>query len=478
LRLLAEWLILKKIRNSAGGLSMYVKNLQQLSDQTVSQGCAHLRKAALLAYNSALECVEPAKLLKSMLSIDDKILKIGESNIDIGAGKVYVVGAGKASGVMAGALEQLLGDRLTAGCVNIPHETDFSTRLISLNRAGHPIPDDSGVAGCRRIIKLADAAESGDLVICLISGGGSSLLPLPALGVSLADKQAVTSLLLKSGASIGDINAVRKHLSGIKGGWLARRIYPARPLNLILSDVIGDPLEVIASGPTVPDTTTFADAVAVLQRYDLWHEVPVTARERLSAGVAGLIEETPKPGDVAFTETVTRVVGNNCLALDAAGKSLAAAGFKVEVVKEPWQGDACQLGHNLAARAVAAARSAFPVAVIMGGEATVKVSGRGSGGRNQQAALAAVHDLAGYENLLVAVLATDGIDGPTDACGAIVDGTTLVRAQKLDMKPETFLQNNDSYSFFNALGDLVHTGYTGSNVNDIYMILSSGSTAR
>jgi glycerate-2-kinase len=334
------------------------------------------------------------------------------------------------------------------------------------------------VEGCRRIIELADSAEAADLVVCLISGGGSSLLPLPVPGISLADKQVVTTLLLKSGATISDVNTVRKHLSGIKGGWLARRVYPARLLNLILSDVIGDQLDVIASGPTVPDTTTFADAVAVLQRYSLWYDVPETVRGRLSDGVAGQIEETPKPGDVSLAGVLNRIVGNNHLALVAASNSLAAAGFKVEVVKEPWQGDACQLGQNLAARAIAAAGSAVPVAVLMGGEATVQVAGHGRGGRNQQAALAAVRELAGHANLLVALLATDGIDGPTDACGALVDGTTLARAQKLAMTPETFLQNNDSYSFFKALGDLVHTGYTGSNVNDIYMILSAGSSAR
>ncbi len=457
---------------------MFVKNFQQLSDQAVSQLSARLRQAALLAYNSALECVEPAKLLKSVLSLNNKILQIGESHIDIGAGRVLVLGAGKASGALARSLEDLLGERITAGCVNIPHETGCNTRLISLNRAGHPVPDENGVEGCRRIIELADSAEAADLVVCLISGGGSSLLPLPVPGISLADKQVVTTLLLKSGATISDVNTVRKHLSGIKGGWLARRVYPARLLNLILSDVIGDQLDVIASGPTVPDTTTFADAVAVLQRYSLWYDVPETVRGRLSDGVAGQIEETPKPGDVSLAGVLNRIVGNNHLALVAASNSLAAAGFKVEVVKEPWQGDACQLGQNLAARAIAAAGSAVPVAVLMGGEATVQVAGHGRGGRNQQAALAAVRELAGHANLLVALLATDGIDGPTDACGALVDGTTLARAQKLAMTPETFLQNNDSYSFFKALGDLVHTGYTGSNVNDIYMILSAGSSAR
>jgi len=458
---------------------MRVMNSARILATASTSAERQLREVVMTAFDDALEVVNPYSLLKSRLRIDGSCLHIADNCLNLAAYRhIYVVGAGKASGAMACALEDLLGDRITAGCVNIPHETECSSRLIVLNRAGHPAPDESGVAGCRRIFELADAAETEDLVICMISGGGSSLLPLPAPGISLADKQMVTSLLLKSGASISEINAVRKHLSGIKGGRLARRIYPARMLNLILSDVLGDPLDVIASGPTVPDTSTFADAVAVLRCYRLWDDLPETVKTLLTDGATGLVEETPKPGDVSFAGVITQVVGNNHLALVAASNSLAAAGFKVEVVEEPWQGDACQLGQNLAARAIAAAGSAVPVAVLMGGETTVQVTGHGRGGRNQQTALAAVRELAGHANLLIAVLATDGIDGPTDACGALVDGTTLTRAQKLAMLPETFLQNNDSYSFFKALGDLVHTGYTGSNVNDIYMILSDGSSAR
>jgi glycerate-2-kinase len=456
---------------------MHVKNLRQLCRESEHSVSRHLREVALQAYDFALCCVDPARLVRSALTLHDNILEIGGSNIDITATRVFVVGCGKASGTMAVALEDLLGDKLVCGCVNVPPETICNTRLVRLNRAGHPVPDKNGVDGARRIIELADIACADDLVICLISGGGSSLMPLPKAGISLADKQKITTRLLKSGASIGEINVVRKHLSDIKGGLLARRIYSARLFNLILSDVVGDKLDIIASGPTVPDTSTFADAVAILQSYEIWQTMPEAVGNLLIKGLRGSIEETPKPDDLIFKRVSSHVLGNNRLALVAASKSLSAAGFSVEIVEPAWQGDALELGRNLAERALAVAHAVTPTAVVMGGEATVKVTGNGLGGRNQHAALAVVKELAGNDKVLVAVLATDGIDGPTDACGALVDGDTLARAQKLDMTPETFLQNNDSYGFFNALGDLVHTGYTGSNVNDIYIILSAGSSA-
>ncbi|PKL49005.1 MAG: glycerate kinase [Candidatus Riflebacteria bacterium HGW-Riflebacteria-2] len=456
---------------------MYVKNLRQLSGQAVNPVSRRLRAAALQAYNSAICAVAPARLMRSELSLCNHILAIGDSRFDISAGRVFVIGGGKASAAMAAALEDLLGEKLAGGSVNIPPETVGSTRLVVLNRSGHPIPDQAGVEGSRRIIELAERAGADDLVVCLVSGGGSSLMPLPGHGVSLADKQQLTFMLLRTGASIGEMNAVRKHLSGIKGGWLARRAFPARLINLILSDVIGDPLDVIASGPTVPDPTTFADAMEILQRYEIWHDSPETVRKLLTDGSRGLVEETPKPGDAVFERVSNHVIGNNFTALAAAGESLADAGFRVEMIRDQWQGDARELARNLAARALAATRSNVPVALVFGGEATVRVTGTGRGGRNQHAALAAVRDLAGYDNLLLAMLATDGIDGPTDACGALVDGSTLARAHKMGMTPEAFLQNNDSYSFFNALGELMHTGYTGSNVNDIYLILSAGSSA-
>lgn len=451
---------------------MRIRNFEQLLSNAATPVFSGLRKLVLNSFDYALGAISPQVLLKSRLHLVGNCLSIDQKNFDLDQFRnVYVIGGGKATGEMAVAVEEILGDRLTRGCVNIPHETGCSTNKIALNRAGHPVPDAAGVGGVRQMLELAELAGRDDLVICLISGGGSSLMPLPRGNVSLADKKELTALLLKSGASISEINTVRKHVSDFKGGWLARRAYPATVLNLILSDVIGDPLDFIASGPTVPDSTTFAAAVEVLQRYQLWEEAPGTATQLLTAGCQGIIEETPKAHDRVFEQVFNFVVGNNRTALKAVCESLAANNIKTVLLSEAIQGDAVELGCHLAGRALEISRAGVAVAIISGGEATVKVRGGGRGGRNQELALAAVAQLAGIDNVVLAALATDGIDGPTDACGAIVDGHTLLAAQKLGLEPERFLQNNDSYAFFSALGDLVLTGYTGSNVNDIYILL-------
>ncbi|OGK08214.1 MAG: hypothetical protein A2W80_14230 [Candidatus Riflebacteria bacterium GWC2_50_8] len=455
---------------------MRIKNFEQLLSNAVTPSLWRLRKLALNSFDYALGAISPQILLKSRLRFADNCLRIDQHSFDFDQFKnIYVIGGGKATGDMTLAVEQILDGCLTRGCVNIPHEMRCSTNVVLLNRAGHPVPDEAGVCGVRQMVELAEQAGCDDLVICLLSGGGSSLMPLPRGTLSLADKKELTAMLLKSGASINEINTVRKHISDFKGGWLARRAYPATVLNLILSDVIGDPLDFIASGPTVPDSTTFADAVEVLQRYHLWGEAPDAVIQLLTAGCRSAIEETPKAHDPAFERVFNCIVGNNRSALSAVGASLSANGIKTVLLPTAMSGDAAELGRYLAGRALEISRSDETVAIIAGGEATVRVRGGGRGGRNQELALAAVERLSGIDNVLLAALATDGIDGPTDACGAIVDGYTLAAAQRRGLDPEQFLQNNDAYNFFNALGELVVTGYTGSNVNDIYILLAAAS---
>ena len=451
---------------------MRIKNFEQLLANVHKPHDRRAREFALQAFEAALAAIAPQSLLKSRLLLENGGLRIDQHRFELDKYKnIYIVGGGKASGAMAVAAEKILGKRIARGCINIPHETLCSTDLVILNRAGHPVPDQAGVAGTRQIVELVVQAGSADLILCLISGGGSSLMPLPRGDVTLADKRDLTSLLLKSGASISEINAVRKHISAFKGGWLARMAYPATVLNLILSDVVGDPLDFIASGPTIPDSTTFADARAVLLKYDLWELAPGSVQKLLTDGVQGLAEETPKAGDAAFERVHNVVIGNNSSAIAAVDSNLRAAGFNTQLLPAPLQGDAVALGQSLAGRISGEVRADRPLAIIGGGETTVNISGSGQGGRNQEMALAAVQQLAGVEGMLLAILATDGIDGPTDACGALVDGSTLARAQKLGLKPEVFLRNNDSYNFFRELGDLVFTGYTGSNVNDVYLTI-------
>jgi glycerate-2-kinase len=325
------------------------------------------------------------------------------------------------------------------------------------------------------MMEIAEQAEKEDLIICLISGGGSSLMPLPRGDVSITDKKEITNALLKCGATINEINTVRKHISDFKGGWLAKKSYPATILNLILSDVVGDPLDFIASGPTVPDSTTFGDAINVLKKHSLWDKTPTSIRKVLAEGQKGLIPETPKADDEAFKKVVNVVVGNNRSASLAACECLKSEGLNTLLLTATMEGEAKQVGLVLASIAREASVSRNPVSrpagIVAGGETTVIVTGKGLGGRNQEIALAASQKLENIDGAVVASISTDGIDGPTDAAGALVDGRTLAKAIKNGLAPEEYLANNDSYQFFSKLGDLVFTGPTGTNVNDVSIIV-------
>ena len=300
-------------------------------------------------------------------------------------------------------------------------------------------------------------------------------MPLPRNGITLADKRKITEDLLKCGATINEINTVRKHISGVKGGWLAKKAYPATVLSLILSDVLGDPLDFIASGPTVPDSTTFSDAVKILKKYRLWEKAPESIRRVLTEGEKGLIPETPKAGDEAFEKVFSVVIGNCRDACMVACESLKSEGLNILLLTSLLEGEARHVGTVLASVAREIAVSGNPVqkpaAIVVGGETTVTVAGKGKGGRNQEIALAAALKIKGLDGCDVASLSTDGVDGPTDAAGALADGKTVTRAEKAGLKAENFLAENDSYNFFSKLDDLIFTGPTGTNVNDISVVV-------
>jgi glycerate-2-kinase len=348
--------------------------------------------------------------------------------------------------------------------------------VIKLHQAGHPIPDEEGLKGTKEILNLVSNVTKDDLVLCLISGGGSSLMPLPRGEIALADIRQINDELLKSGATINEINTVRKHISDFKGGWLAKRTYPATVVNLVLSDVIGDSLEFIASGPTVPDSTTFGDAIGILERYDLWRTLPSSAKTILSDGQKGLVPETPKEGDQVFKKVYSFVIGNNQLAALAACKGLQEKGLQSILLTSYLEGEARHVGTMLASIAKEIHSSGNPLSkpcgIVAGGETTVAVTGNGKGGRNQEVALSAALKITGMEGSVIATLATDGVDGPTDAAGAIVDGFTITRALKLNLNPESFLDKNDSYSFFSEMNDHIVTGSTDTNVNDLAVIVA------
>ena len=412
------------------------------------------------------------------MKIKGETLKIGKLTLNLSKFRsIYVVGGGKACGPMAEALVELLGDRIKEGAINVPHSsTSYKTGKVKLQRASHPIPDQSGVKGATRMLDLVGKAEEKDLVFCLISGGGSSLMPQPRSGISLEDKQKVTDALLKSGATINEFNTVRKHISGLKGGWLAKAAYPSTVVNLILSDVVGDPLDFIASGPTVPDTMTFHDAIEVLKQYGLWSKVPDSVRKVLTDGEKGLIPETPKPGDKVFKKVHNIVIGNNFTASHAAYNNFRKAELNSLLLTSTLEGQAREVGTMLASMAKEMLASGNPLprpaGIVAGGETTVTVVGKGKGGRNQEIALGAALKIGSLDGVVIASVSTDGVDGPTDAAGAIVDGKTLQRARDLGLKPREFLANNDSYVFFSKLRDLVFSGPTGTNVCDVTVIVA------
>jgi len=454
-----------------------IKNREQLVENGETQLNRKARAIALKSLEHALNAVDPKQIIASNVALKNSSLNVNGYRFDLKKfKKIYVIGGGKASGAMAEALEQVLDKRIKEGFVNVPHGNKNKTAIINLHGANHPIPDEAGVEGTRRMLEIAEKAEQDDLVICLLSGGGSSLMPLPRGNISLADKRTITDALLKSGATINEINTIRKHISDFKGGWLAKKAYPATILNLVLSDVVGDPLDFIASGPTVPDSTTFADAVKVLRKYGLWDKAPAAVKEVLSDGEKGKIPETPKASDEAFRKVFNVVVGNNRFASLAACKQLKAEGLNTLLLTASLEGEARHVGVMLASMAREILVSGNPVSkpagLVAGGETTVTVTGKGLGGRNQELALAAVLKMKEMDGVVLASLSTDGIDGPTDAAGAIVDGKTLARAAEKGLAPEVFLAENNSYNFFSKLGDLIFTGATGTNVNDITVIVA------
>jgi hydroxypyruvate reductase len=423
---------------------------------------------------AALDAVEPGAAVRRYLQLDGERLHVAGRDYDLrNYERLLVVGAGKAGASMAGAAVDILEGRVAAGAV-IVKDGYVSARPpgpIQLLEARHPIPDERGVNATQHIIDLLEGAGQNDLVLCLISGGGSALLLSPYPGISLNDLQQLTRLLLNCGATINEINALRKHLDRVKGGGLARLAAPATIVTLILSDVVGDPLDVIASGPTVPDPTTFTEASQVLQRYGILDQVPEAIRARLLRGLRGEVPETPKSEDALFERVQNIVVGSNILAAQAALKQAQAEGIRPLLLTTYLQGEARQAGRTLAAVARQIAATGQPVqppaCLVIGGETTVTVKGDGLGGRNQEMALSAVQEMAGLEDAVFVTLATDGSDGPTDAAGAVVTGRTLDRALQAGMKPAAYLERNDSYHFFSALGDLLLTGPTLTNVNDL-----------
>ncbi len=442
-----------------------------------------LRKTARDIFLKGISAVDPSKRLEDLIQIEQGFLVVrtqgtSERVFDLNRlQKLFLVGTGKAAASMAQAAENIFGDRVSKGIITTKYGHDLPLKYTETIEAGHPIPDQKGLQGAEKMCGLLKESGPQDLVIFLLSGGGSALLPLPAQGISLVEKQEVTQLLLDCSADIKEINAVRKHISRIKGGGLARFAYPSTVLAFILSDVVGDPLDVIGSGPTVHDTSTFEEAWEVLEKYDLVREIAPSIQNHLLAGKRKEVEETPKRTDKVFKKVFNILIGSNMLALKAAEQEAVSQGFHTLILSSSIVGETREAArfHAAIAREVVSSGNPIrkPACIISGGETTVTIRGHGLGGRNQEFALAGALEIGGLENVVLLSGGTDGTDGPTDAAGAIADHTTVSRAWEMGLDPKAHLENNNAFPFFEKMGDLLITGPTHTNVMDVRIILVS-----
>lgn len=435
-----------------------------------------LRKHALAIFGAALKAADPVAAVSRFLRVDGENLIAGRRRYSLPRfRRVLVLGAGKASAAMAVAVEKALGKRVSDGWINVKYGHTAKLKRIHVHECGHPVPDQAGVDGTRRLIDLAGSASEDDLVICLISGGASALTPAPVPPITLAEKQATTRLMLECGANIHQMNAVRKHISAFKGGQLARLAAPATLVTLMLSDVIGDSMDVIGSGPSVPDHSTFAGARAILDSFGLLDRVPHSVRARIEAGCAGHLPDTPKDGDPVFARAQNIVVGSNRLAVDAAVAHARQLGYRTLVLSTLIEGETREIARMHAAIAREIHQSGQPVkppvCVISGGETTVTIRGDGLGGRNQEFVLTGALEIAGLPRTVMMSGGTDGTDGPTDAAGAIADGATIAASRAKGLDARDYLNRNDSYRFFDQVDGLIKTGPTRTNVMDVRLVL-------
>lgn len=458
---------------------MIIKNFETLISNSKTAQESQARKTMLELLDVGINAVLPRNIIPKLVRLENNSLIIRNLVFNLSQIRnIYVVGGGKASGAMAEELEQRLQSHITAGLVNIPEGTkeNYKTQIIQLNEAAHPIPSESGMIGARKIVELVKEVQENDLIIVLLSGGGSALLPLPVNSISLNEFKVLNQSLIKSGAPVQEINTVRKHCSQIAGGQLAKYGYPAKIITLILSDVIDGSMDSIASGPTVPDPTTYYQAIKILKNYRLWETLPQSIVQHLQKGLKKEIPETPKPPDKFFSKTHTIIIGDIKIACESIKQAASQKGIQSYIYSEALNGEARDVGREYLQYAKnwyskMLNKLSKPLLLIAGGETTVTVKGKGTGGRCQEMGLAMISEFENLPEMVFAAMGTDGIDGFTDAAGIIIDrySARLMKQKKLDHNK--FLNNNDSFHFFDQLGDsLIYTGPTGTNVNDLMLI--------
>ncbi|MEM2906475.1 MAG: glycerate kinase [Candidatus Odinarchaeota archaeon] len=460
---------------------MIVKNKETLVNNALTDKQRRARRMMLDIVESALNSVHPRSLIMNKISVDGKYINIAGFRINKSeARRIYVVGAGKGSGYLAEAVEEKIGEHIEAGIVSVLSGTSgyFKTKKIKILESSHPIPDDKCIHAAERIFNLINEADDRDLILCLITGGGSALITYPAEGIALKDLQDTHKTLLSSGANIIEMNAIKKHLSRIAGGWLAKRAYPKKIISLIISDVVGDRIDTIGAGPTAPDQTTFKDCLSVIDKYSIRDRLPASIIEYLNEGVNGLRPETLKESDPVFKNVKNIIIGSNRIALNNIVSLAEKTGYNPLLLSSTMEGEARELGVFLINIAKEIAETDKPVQkpalIVCGGETTVTLKGEpGLGGRNQTVTLSAITKINSLENITVCCVGTDGLDGNSKAAGAISDTYTLRKAGELGLNPDSYLSSFNTNTFFNIVGDEIITGPTGTNVNDIYMVMVS-----
>ncbi len=436
----------------------------------------NLQTDAIQIINQAIEAVKPEKLIPSNVKIIDHQLVI-RNNHQFNLSNyhhLYVIGFGKASAHMGQIIESILSKYITSGLIITKYDHAVKCRKIKIEEAGHPVTDNNGLLATEKLLQLLKRVDENDLVICLISGGGSALFELLPPSVSLLDWQTTTQLLLKAGADITEVNTIRKHLSLVKGGKLARTIYPATGISLIISDVIGDALDVIASGPTVPDTSTNQDVVQVINKYQINKKLPSSVLNYL-LNPDNQASKTPKANDPIFEKIHNFIIGNNQIAAKTAQNQAQKLGYQTSIIDYRIKGDVREVATRIASKIKEIHQHKplnEPVCLIAGGETTVTVKGHGKGGRNQELALTAMLAMKNYPGeYLIASCGTDGTDGPTDAAGGFASHQVFQKALKQNLNPQKYLNDNDSYNFLAQCGGLIKTCPTGTNVMDIIVAL-------
>jgi glycerate 2-kinase len=431
------------------------------------------RNHLLQIFNSALAAVDPYAAVRRFVQRDGDTLTLAThpaQSVNLSwYDRIWVLGAGKATAPMAQAIEEIVEDALTGGLIVVKYDHALPLHIIECREAGHPVPDENGLRAGDALLKMAEAATERDLVICLLSGGGSALLESLPPSLTLEDLQTTTNLLLASGASIVEVNIIRKHLSRVKGGRLAQAIAPALLITLVLSDVVGSPLTAIASGPTVPDPSTWAEVSEILMYFELMPHLPPAVRAHVEAGIRGDIPDTPKQ----VSASPTMIIGDNALAADAAFTTAYALGYHTTLKDVVLEGEAREVGKQIARDALTVQQNNYPLpaCLIYGGETTVTLGATyGKGGRNQELALAAALELTNHPGIILGAFATDGSDGPTDSSGAMVDGGTVTRGGGMGVARQ-HLTTHNAYPFLDASGDLLRTGPTRTNVNDLIVVI-------